>query len=1121
MDLATLIADTRTSLNRAILPNIDAAAFRRDVRHLKRYKFWDAPANRPHLWQHQRTAVGTVAAYINGEKALPERPEHNEAALLKLPTGTGKSGIIAVIARCFPHVRRVLVLTPRTALTEQLLKDIQYRFWSHLGYEVEEGRLYTEAAELLGAELEDVYTETLLPARTERISHHLDEVDRVVLVGTHQALGAIRKTAFDPEDTGSAACQHLLTQVRNSFELIIVDEGHYEPAVSWSRGVREFNLPTVLLSATPYRNDYKSFRVRGRYVFNYPYDDAVEERIIRPAKVILPDIDPAPERPEAIQQFVELLSQELPPLLGQTARWFDDPKTIPKVMIRADDLETLELLQAEIDRKFDTLSVLIHDRAKKTAQNRNRFKSVSSAIRARSDAQFWVHQNKLMEGIDDPSYVAVAIFDLMGNARQLVQQIGRATRISNGDRRVKQTGWILGSPANAQRIQTSWERYKAYEEYVAENTAFVVTNEVTLPDRLLEYMAEYQYVSGEFRGRFEFEAPLATEDIQLPRSAAILKLTRPLADLAQLSETIEEAILDKDRFKVTPVENMPPNTIGFSYYAWRNSPYLIERFFSEWSLGIFITVRHDEFIFMHDTEGLVVDIDRLGMNRVDRSVMEKVFPEPDENLTTRLSRMTFSSLEMSQNAIRGLAVRTRSFEDVFTDLLDPSLVPATAFGFVNGIGRYVGFARARLREAAERYVPIEEYVAWTGRAAAELADQNRRQSGVFNRYAAIIGGLTRDEAQPVSILLDPSHGAFQDMREDEAAAAAIMRQEDIDYDDLCADVDPENGEFVIRIGDEEVPCTIEYKEEAEKYHLRSERLNELFPVREADGRRQSPTLVQRLNQAQAFRILVQRNGAVYSEGKFYEPRLRWIVANGDKPILDYIYSAPSLDNVVSEKGEAFFVNDRPNWHRQSIFGLFAATTEQQLDAYGIPTDSLTDAISSFPIWLCDDDTREITDFIGIDEDARRLVFVHAKKGGLGARGTGFNVPSLQEVGRQALASLGFMSRGVSSPTWTADRWTSDVQANQIRLAGRNRIFGHPDGLTPEALNEKLQVSCSNPSFDKEIWIVGANMTRRDALNAGLDAGEPFDNRLRQFLMHWDALQTACARAHVQLRFYCS
>lgn len=1120
MNLDDLIADTRTSLDDAIRLHIETAGFTRDQRQLARFEFWNGAGDHPHLWEHQKAAIATVTAYLNGDKSIPERPDHTEAALLKLPTGTGKSGVIAVLARCLPAIHKVLILTPRTALTEQLLRDIRYRFWGHLGYEVQYGQLFTAEAAAFGAALETVYTETFLPSRRQSMSLHLDDVERAILVGTHQALGNIRKSAFDPDEPDEVS-RRLLDQIKSSFDLVIVDEGHYEPAVSWSRGVRDFNLPTLLLSATPYRNDYKSFRVRGRYVFNYPYADAVRDQIVRPAEIVIPDIAQEGDRPAAVQQFVRMLQAGLTPRLAQTARWFNDEDIRPKVMVRADDLDTLELLQAEIDRVFDTQSVLVHDRAKKTVQKPNRFTSVSSAVRACGDAQFWVHQSKLMEGIDDPSFVAVAIFDLMGNARQLVQQIGRATRYSNGDRRLRQTGWVFGSPANANRIQTSWNRYVSYEEYVARNTAFIVTNEVALPDRLLDYMADYQYISGEFRGRFEVEAPLAAHDILLPRSAAVLSLQEPLADIAAMADTVEEAIMDKDRFKITPIQGMPENAIGFSYYAWRNSPYLLDRFFSEWKLGIFVAVKQDQFVFMHDTEGLVVDMDRLGLKRSGRSLMEKAFPAQNDDTTTRLSRMSFSSLEMSQQAVRSMALRTRSFEDVFTDLLDPSLVPTTAFGFVNGIGRYVGFARARLREAAERYVSTQAYFEWTAQIARELSDADRRRSNVFERYAPVVDGLSGDDARPVSILLDPSQDMFLDMREDEAFAAAAMAQEDVDYDDLCADVDPETGEFFAKVKAEDVPCTIEYQEKTGKYRLYSERLNELFPVKEVEGRRQGHPLVQRLNQAQAFRVLVQREGVVYSEGSFYEPRLRWVTDNGAQPVLDFIFAAGSLATVESEKGEGYFADDRAEWHRRSIFGLFEAVTEGRLEALGIEADELTNAISSYPIWLCDDDSQEITDFIGADEEEKRLVFVHAKTGNLAAGGQGFNVPSLQEVGRQALASLGFMSRGVVSPKWSAERWAADVQANAVTLAGRNRLFRSPQGLTAADLNERLCQACRNPSFDKEIWIVGARMTRREALVAGLAAGEPFNNRLRQFLMHWDALQTACARASVRLRYFCS
>ncbi len=997
------------------------------------------------------------------------------------------------------------------------MADIRYRFWSHLGYDVEGTTLFTAEADVLGKALESVYVEQFLPQNVSMMVQHLaDEItDRAILVGTHQALGDVRKAALDPDDRDSGDAAVLLARIRDEFDLVIVDEGHYEPAISWSRGVREFNLPTLLLSATPYRNDYKSFRVRGRYLFNFPYQEAIDRRVIRPAEIIVPQANERPEgREAAITGFVGILHRELPDRLRQAERWFRNG-TAPKVMVRGDDLETLTLLQSEINRVFETRSVVIHDLAKKTPENRDMFTSVAAALRSRADAQYWVHQNKLMEGIDDSSFVAVAIFDLMGNARQLVQQIGRATRYSNGDGRVRQTGWVLATPASAERIRKAWERYQSYEKYAARNTAHIVTNEVTLPDRLLEYMAEYQYISGEFRARFEFERPLDAGDIQLPQTAAVLRTAAPLPDIRAFGTVIEEAIMDKDRFKITEIEGMPQGSMGFSYYAWRNSPYLIDRFFSEWRLGIFLAVQQGDFVFMHDTEGLVVDMDGLRLERASRSVMEKAFPEGDGN-PSRLSRMSFSSLDMSQHAIRAMALRTRSFADAFTDLLDPSLVPATAAGFVNGTARYVGFNRARLRDASERYVRLEDYIAWTAEIADELADADRERSRVFDRYAALVENIANHEAQPVSILLDPS---LDDMRDDEAGGAAWALLEDVNYFDLCADVNAATGNFTIQIGEEDVRCSIEFIPETRKYRLTSARLDELAPATEGDGRRQALTLVQRLNRGQAFRILTQRNGVVYSEGSFYEPKMQWVQGE-TKPVLEYVQASTSLDRVESEKGENDYEANRGNWYRHSIFGLFAATCEGLRVANGIADDNLTFAIENLPVWLCDDDNREAADFIGVDPDAKKIVLVHAKVGNQEEGGRGFNVGGLQDVGRQALASLGFISRGQPSTVWTPERWQTDVQANRTALNGRSRIFRGPAGLTAAQLNDLLHESCRNPSFNREIWIVGAKMARRRALEDGLVA-VPWENRLRQFLMHWDAMQTACARANTRLRFYCS
>ena len=1123
MEFEDLIADTRTSFMDEHASSIDLDHFNADTSHLERHTFWNGHNTIKPLWDHQKTALGTMIAYLNGEKTIPERADHTEAALLKLPTGTGKSGIVAILSRCLPDIRKVLVLTPRKALTEQLQKDICYRFWKHIGFDVEDGTTFIADEAIAGVPLEEAYVETFLPSKVQSMVAHIPENDRVVLVGTHQSLSDIRKSAFaDSEAQPSVVAMTLLQLLSDTFDLVIVDEGHYEPAVSWSRGVRELNKPTILLSATPYRNDYKSFRVRGRYLFNYPYAQAVEQKIIRPAEIIRPDDEYPDDLNGAVRRFVEILQRELPERLEQSKQWFDDDDVTPRVMVRAADLEKLQLLQNEIDRVFETESVLIHDRAKKTEQKPNRFQSVSAAMNAMPEAQFWIHQNKLMEGIDDPAYVAVAIFDLMGNARQLVQQIGRVTRRSKGDQRRKQTGWVIATPSNAERIQTTWDRYKGYEVYAAKDSAAIVANEVTLPDRLLRFMAEYQYIGGEFRGRFELEAPLAGKDIQLPKSAAVLCREPGSEGIEEVLDLIEESILGRDRFKITPLVNMPENAWGFTYYAWRNSPYLVDRFFSEWKFGVFVAVEQNAHIFMHDTEGIVVDMKKLGLARADRKVMEKVFPSSAEDAPTRLSRFSFSSLEMSQNAIRGLAVRTRSFEETFTDLLDPMLVPGTAFGFVNGTGRYVGFARARVRESSESYVPIDQYVSWTQTVDEELADTERQRNVVFDRYASVEGDLSLEEATPLCILLDPSLDAFMDRRAEEAAAAQAIAEEDVDYEDLCSDIDPDDGNFQIRIGGEPIDCQITFIEETQKYSLSSERLDELYPKKETADRRQPQTLVQRLNKDQAFRILVRKDHVVYAEGRFFRPKTNWVTDGGEKPILEAVTSCPSMKDVESEKGEGFYQDDPEGWHRRSLFGVLAAACEDTLDVHAIEADALTRDVASFSIVVCDDDGSEKADFIALDEASKRLVFIHAKTYTHGAGWGGYNVSGLQEVGRQALASLTFISNRVASDAWMPERWSSDIQANTLRLEGRSRVYRNANDLSLEDLNDRLCAAALNPAYSREIWMMGNGLARRASLSDGLD-GDPADwnSRLRQFLMHWDAMKTACARASVQLKLFCS
>src|SRR4029077_4869877 len=136
-DLAYLDAAGTSSLleaNSAVDVNVDRAKHQRLIRPLVANAFWQGKGPTLGLWAHQQSAISHSIAYLCAETRLETELNVREAALLKLPTGTGKSGIIAIVSRCLSNVRRTLLLTPRKALSEQLLDDVKERFWNNIKF---------------------------------------------------------------------------------------------------------------------------------------------------------------------------------------------------------------------------------------------------------------------------------------------------------------------------------------------------------------------------------------------------------------------------------------------------------------------------------------------------------------------------------------------------------------------------------------------------------------------------------------------------------------------------------------------------------------------------------------------------------------------------------------------------------------------------------------------------------------------------------------------------------------------------------------------------------------------------------------------------------------------------
>jgi superfamily II DNA or RNA helicase len=77
-----------------------------------------APQLPESLWPHQRAAIREIATYLAAART-------NIAALITMPTGTGKTGVIAAAVGLLPGLTgHRLVLTPWDALVRQLITDL-------------------------------------------------------------------------------------------------------------------------------------------------------------------------------------------------------------------------------------------------------------------------------------------------------------------------------------------------------------------------------------------------------------------------------------------------------------------------------------------------------------------------------------------------------------------------------------------------------------------------------------------------------------------------------------------------------------------------------------------------------------------------------------------------------------------------------------------------------------------------------------------------------------------------------------------------------------------------------------------------------------------------------------
>ena len=165
--------------------------------------------------------------------------QRSDPAIVTMPTGSGKTAVMIVVTFIL-RARRVLVVTPSRLVREQISDEI-----SSMSLLVRLGALPHDVEK---PKVRSVGEKVVTPDQWRE----LREYD--VVVGTVQST--------------SPALNDIATPEPDQYDVVIVDEAHHSPAVTWQALLDCFpSSKRVLFTATPFRRDRRE--IRGRFVFTY------------------------------------------------------------------------------------------------------------------------------------------------------------------------------------------------------------------------------------------------------------------------------------------------------------------------------------------------------------------------------------------------------------------------------------------------------------------------------------------------------------------------------------------------------------------------------------------------------------------------------------------------------------------------------------------------------------------------------------------------------------------------------------------------------------------------------------------------------------------------------------
>lgn len=972
------------------------------------------------------------------------------SALVRMPTGTGKSGVIAVTARRLVRRGDVLLLSPWDALVDQLTRDVKERFWHHIGVKPPGAK-----------DVIRLYPSTV----SEKLAKEHRPVIWTATIATLQRLHSARDPSY--------------AEIARRLALVIVDEGHYEPAPSWAKAVRELECPSALFTATPYRNDFKAFQLDKNFYYVYSHNEAEQDRYIRDVRFETHEFSDEPSFCEKLVDAWRRLSSRTPEA---------------RVIVRCATENSVRRVTQCLDR-LGVSAIGIHERfeAADGPQFRRDVPDPEEEF-----ATFWVHQNKLIEGIDEAAFRMVAFFEPFSSERAFVQQVGRVLR--NPERQASQHALIFCDPRR--RLEDSWSAFRSYDL----RTDFQSLSES--PRDFAWRQPPSHYFDRRFREPLDVSSPGVHEDFDYPRSTRVYVVPENY-HLNKLAKAIQREWEEYD-FVAPSVISPYPFTRLHPYIAIRNSRLLLRKTYFEYEIGLTIYRRIRNYLFFYDSQGKVPR-PLTSEHRVDDQALTRLYA----GATARLNSVSLLNTNLSRQSSRRRVVDAYSIAELAPDLADHSHYASAVSGqtqapdwaAVPTLKRYVGFTHGRVSDRVGETTPFADYMRWLDYIADALDDQHVEPLPVFDRFAEVIG--TPDDPTPTNILLDFDQELF------DYTSKGVTKA--LDIQDLCMEVS--NGVFVCDANRDSHEVTVRWDAALRRYSLESSTLDRSVSMKNALGNRRAQTLLPYLNREQAFRIVpasIAKNHCVYVGGRFCRARRPlWGSARSSRfDLLQILEPIPELATIKDEKERS--VKERGEKEKEAPVpsgGWESGTLFSLVDTLGSGT-AMAPAFDGVNFLVCDDMGTEIADFIALSESRRRAIAIHAKA---------FRIPkplsasALHEVSSQAVKNLAYFQPYFVGEPKNLDRWDGPWRGSRREVSWRIRRGGR---ITARGAWNKIRTALLDPQTVREVWLVLGQGLSRTKLDAERQKQKPAPEVI-QMLYLLQAIWSSVSSLGCRLRVFCS